>query len=1384
MLLPSWIARVLRLPSHCSRRQRRASRRKLPAFRPRLENLEDRVVPSIEFTQFSVPATTPSRGTLTLNGVLNDSNYPNSVSVTIDWGDGTSPTIVSAKATSTPGQFQFTASHAYPNQPSASKPVFIVEATASDNLGASTSSPTEAALVTDGLQGSESITIGPGANNLVQATVETLTNSGTFTNSFDRPVDGGPIVVFGSSSTTATDAIVVNEGLALPVTIYGGTQDTLTVQDPIPADTILLANNTVTANGSLVTYSGLSSLLVSGLGGGDTVNMTGIAAGVAVTVNGVSSATVNSIVVNPSFTGNFGDSGFNGNLTLDNFPTVNFTDNGNFSGDLTVNSPGNLQSLSVAGSITAGSSITVTGTLSNSSIGTNAGTIRAGSISGMSVTDNSSGGSILVSGSITSLNVITNSGAISLAGTGTASNVSISTNNGTFEVGQTDNPDAGAITSSTVGTNNGTVSAGTISGMTVTLNNTNGSLLAGSMSGLKVTENAGRIFAHGQSTISNTSIGTNSGTVSAGSISTMTVSSNSGSISAAGAGTTSDVTIGNNSGTFVAVYDGSTLSGTMTHTSIGSNSGTVKAGDLNALTDGNLDAGEMVDTIIGTNNGTISTGAINNMALTTNKQSVLAGSMSGLKVTENAGRIFAHGQSTISNTSIGTNSGTVSAGSISTMTVSSNSGSISAAGAGTTSDVTIGNNSGTFVAKEDSNPGSGTMSETTIGTNSGVVSAGTISTMSVTTNSGIIRAAAPDPGNASNVTIGTLGASGVFTVTGTLTSLNITVFSGLVAAGHIDSITATNAPGASQMLNLVDGGVTRRLVLAPATTGGSLPQFVNYVYDHNPVSGDAQLTMAVQDGATYPAADSYDVELLSSSAAPGSGFDLAALYNRGSTPAHIRNVLIEGNLVPYTGDASQVGITSTVGGVQLPGTPLASVGILGNAPAGSVRAASVEAVSFASLSESDGQVAIAVAAPHDDDDGKPPLPPGEHPATPKDAAQLLAPGTAIVQANNTFLAAAGQNAQGQSQPVALFLDTSPPKSPDDQSDIFDPHVVLLGNQGNILGATSPVLAQVTATIPSDEHGEDNDHDDRSLIQSISLSGDGGSIQTAQPIASAITSSGALGDLILQSDKGIEANVTAPSIFGNIAATNGPISGIIQTTTGNIGRLLTAADGSITGVTFIQARHGFSGQIISANDLISQITVDGGDGEGAKGLRGVLAAGGNLGYLDPSTLKRFGGLVAHGGFNGDLLVLGNIYGNIVIDGGLDGRIAAQGAANGLAAGRQGILGDIKINGEVGSEAAIVSGGEIGDAGLGTELEVHGAYKGILAAVGTIAYDIDGSTKFASIFNDVGNPNSPQYDGGVNEAAIDAIFSGLTIGDLTTLLLNLNNLHVSNGNLSDA
>src|SRR5262249_9135716 len=124
----------------------------------------------------------------------------------------------------------------------------------------------------------------------------------------------------------------------------------------------------------------------------------------------------------------------------------------------------------------------------------------------------------------------------------------------------------------------------------------------------------------------------------------------------------------------------------------------------------------------------------------------------------------------------------------------------------------------------------------------------------------------------------------------------------------------------------------------------------------------------------------------------------------------------------------------------------------------------------------------------------------------------------------------------------------------------------------------------------------------SSILSVALAGDGGSLSTAQPILSEITSTGPLGDLNLLSSRGLTASVTAPSIFGSIYSISG-ITSTIQTTgvwtnmtTGqtssipaDFGRLYSVARGIFAETTVAAAAGaGISGKIISRGNLISRI----------------------------------------------------------------------------------------------------------------------------------------------------------------------------------------------------
>jgi len=138
--------------------------------------------------------------------------------------------------------------------------------------------------------------------------------------------------------------------------------------------------------------------------------------------------------------------------------------------------------------------------------------------------------------------------------------------------------------------------------------------------------------------MSNTTIGTNTGTVSTGSISGMSVSTNSGSITAAGQGTASNVSIGTNSGAVTAVSDSSAGSGAMTNVLFGTvgSTGLVKAYTAAGLTTNSINQGGsvIISSVLssysaGTIAGTVSAGSITTVTATTISGSVTASNSIG-----------------------------------------------------------------------------------------------------------------------------------------------------------------------------------------------------------------------------------------------------------------------------------------------------------------------------------------------------------------------------------------------------------------------------------------------------------------------------------------------------------------------------------------------------------------------------------------------------------------------------------------------------------------------------------------------------------------------------------------------------------------------------------
>jgi hypothetical protein len=629
--------------------------------------------------------------------------------------------------------------------------------------------------------------------------------------------------------------------------------------------------------------------------------------------------------------------------------------------------------------------------------------------------------------------------------------------------------------------------------------------------------------------------------------------------------------------------------------------------------------------------------------------------------------------------------------------------------------------------------GSGTIQDLTIDQslgNSGMVMAEDITNIRVMGNlAGHVTASSPatTDGNIGTVSVGS-DFTGQISASGTLNTLSVTGASTGLILGHIvDFVSAFNAIAGSPAMNVTTAGVTRKLVATRADNGLPTPSSVKfrYFYDGTASTGP-QITIQVTNGNPNVR---FDLSLVSSTNAK---FNLARLFANGTSD--IRNVSIDGDLLATVSPAalSYFGLPSgTPGGIILPLDALGAVAAEGNVVAGTVQVRNLQAVAFGSITAG-GITTLAQNATH------------------VDAAGLLTAGSSTVLANDTYTVPFDE-----AQSVAFFLNTGP--------GTFDVRPVLFTDQ---VVDNHGITATVTASA--------------GVISTVVLAGDGGSIQTAEPITSSITSTGRLGDLTLSSSTGIN-NVTAPSIFGNIN-TNGPIFGTIQTTSGDIGQAMTNTSGAIVGTTIINTNQGITGRIISRGNLVSQITSQ-------KAFSGVIAAQGDIGVANINAtthqlVSRFGGILSNGQFLGDIVALGNIVGDIIAKNGVDGRIAAKGhAVAGLLAIQTGILGNFSVSGNIELGSAIVSGGEIGDVGSGTSLS-SGAIKSIIAAEGPINFSSTGRTTGSFIVHD--QTTGPNHD------AIEAIFvpstfdstpGDLDLAGLSLILTHLNALHVVNGTLTD-
>ena len=313
--------------------------------------------------------------------------------------------------------------------------------------------------------------------------------------------------------------------------------------------------------------------------------------------------------------------------------------------------------------------------------------------------------------------------------------------------------------------------------------------------------------------------------------------------------------------------------------------------------------------------------------------------------------------------------------------------------------------------------------------------------------------------NVGDVTIGG-DLRGTVLVAGTLNHLSAGgATPGTITAGDIGTVSASASIG-PVVLQINEAGVWRRVLATPADPTRLSVDGVRFAYYYDSTSpGAPQLALRVINGNPLTPRDDvpFDLALVTDTAA---GFDLARLDAAGH--AGLRNLLVEGDLLRAASPAalSFLGLPpGSPGGIRLPEDHLGAVAIRGNAAAGSIRAASLQALSFGSVTARRGRT----------------IPAGR--ANGRVASLLLAIGTRIQKVRNNFHVPVRPG-----QPAALFLATR-------RNGRFNPRKVLLLADGQDNTSTT---AAVTVAVRRR----------RSAIRSIEFLGAGGSVRTRLPIGPA------------------------------------------------------------------------------------------------------------------------------------------------------------------------------------------------------------------------------------------------------------------------------------------
>ncbi len=658
-------------------------------------------------------------------------------------------------------------------------------------------------------------------------------------------------------------------------------------------------------------------------------------------------------------------------------------------------------------------------------------------------------------------------------------------------------------------------------------------------------------------------------------------------------------------------------------------------------------------------------------------------------------------------------------------------------------------------------------------------------------------------GNLNSMTIGG-DLAGQLNVLGTLKMLTVHGGTpGTVVAGQIGTIGVFAGFG-PVVAQINENGVQRRIEAAvptapfptplppPAATPAVSPTGITFQYYYEglispSVEGlspgtnlvNPQLTARVTNATGNTGPDQFDFSLITYNDA--AKFNLARLDSASVAVKNpfgvsgIRNVSVEGDILTRVSPAASTFFApdSSPAGVYLPEDNLAGVGVRDHVPDNAINARSIQAVAFGSMTGDHGQLETGAMA-------------GGH-----DAEDLLAPGTAIVQAGSTN----GQTVETfrvpfadlATQQVGFFMDDAGGGGPghfdSNDVDLIVQSVSTANSSGTGNNVTPSNVARgaVIALITVAETFDQNNHLQNSIIETIGLRGDGGSIQTQQTIGSlknnsltkapftpSITSTGPLGDVIIQ---GPLPSVTAPSIFGSLLP-DGPIpaTSTIQTTgirtdpitsatsqvPADLGRIFVVSTpfGPYVTVTQVLANGpGLAGQIICGGNLISQV-VSNGPTSGMITVQPVPwePGAGNLGasFTYPSGhVLRLGGFISNGPMIAPSVFAGDKSGITNISGLLEGGDITVGGS---------VIGDICINGPMNGPSVFAGNN-------GTVLNLNGAVQGgfiltLGSVIGniTIGGPMNGPTILAGNNSTVINVNGPVQGGFISTA-------GLVIGNIT-------------------